>query len=118
MIKTIEAITYDFYGDVFIDIRANVGMWSKEMVGLYDNIIYVEPGEVAITQGKNSIKQICEERNVPYENITFLKNACSSEIGQEVTLTASGEDTGNLSLFAEELYGNVTMREEKVSTIT
>lgn len=118
MIKTIEAITYDFYGDVFIDIGANIGMWSTEMVGLYDNIIYVEPGDVAIKQGQDRIKELCEQKNVPYENVTFLKNACSSELGKIVTLTASGEDTGNLSLFAEELYGNVSMREEQISTIT
>lgn len=120
MIKTIEAITYDFYGDVFIDIGANVGMWSTEMVGLYDNIIYVEPGENAMSQGKARIKAICEQQNVPYENITFLKNVCSDEAGKEFSLTATSADTGNFSIFAEELYGteNVTMREEKVPTIT
>lgn len=120
MIKTIEAITYDFFGDVFIDIGANVGMWSTEMVGLYDNIIYVEPGQNALSQGQARIKALCEQKNVPYENIQFLKNVCSSEAGKEFTLTATGPDTGNLSIFAEELYGttNVTMREEKVPTIT
>jgi hypothetical protein len=43
MQKTIEAITYDFYGDLFIDIGGNVGMWTTEMVDLYGKCIFVEP---------------------------------------------------------------------------
>lgn len=120
MLKTIELITYDFQGDLFIDIGANVGMWSTEMVGLYDKIIYVEPGTEAINTGKERISTLCKERNVPFENITFLKNVCSNRAGDDFNLTATGGDTGNLSIFAEELYGadNVVMREDSVKSIT
>jgi len=120
MLKTIEEITYDFYGDLFIDIGANVGMWSTEMIGLYDKIIYIEPGTDALTIGKERILKICNEKNIPVDNITFLKNVCSDISGKEVSLTAAGGDTGNLSIFAEQLYGtrNVIMREDKVQSIT
>jgi FkbM family methyltransferase len=120
MIKTIESLTYDFHGDLFIDIGANVGMWSTEMVGLYDRIIYVEPGEESLNTGKARLKQLCSERSVPYENITFLKNVCSDRVGNVVNLGAAGGDTGNLSIFAESLYGsdNLIMRENQVESIT
>jgi hypothetical protein len=35
MLKKIEAIEYDFGGDVFIDVGGNVGMWTKELYDLY-----------------------------------------------------------------------------------
>lgn len=120
MIKTLELLTHDFQGDLFIDIGANVGMWSTEMVGLYKKIIYVEPGTDALATGKHRIQNLCNLKNVPFENITFLKNVCSDQAGKEFSLTASGGDTGNLSIFAEDLYGSnsVTMREDKVVSIT
>jgi FkbM family methyltransferase len=120
MIKTLELVTHDFQGDLFIDIGANVGMWSTEMVGLYNKIIYVEPGNTSIATGKERIQAICDLKKVPFENITFLKNVCSDVAGKEFSLTAMGADTGNLSIFAEELYGSasVTMREDKIVSIT
>lgn len=120
MIKTIESLTHDFQGDLFIDIGANVGMWSAEMVGLYKRIIYVEPGTDAIQTGKHKIENLCRLKNIPFEDVIFLKNVCSDQAGKEFNLTASGGDTGNMSIFAEDLYGssNVTMREDNVLSIT
>jgi FkbM family methyltransferase len=120
MQKTIEAITYDFYGDMFIDIGGNVGMWTTEMVDLYNKCIFVEPSEAAMADAKRNIEAVCKAKNVPFENVTFLKNICTDQDGIEKTIFATTSDTGNFSVFAEELYGttNVTMAEEKIPTIT
>ena len=74
MFKTIEGLTYDFKGDLFIDIGANIGMWSTQLVDLYNRIIYIEPGIDALTTGKIQLAEICRQKNIPFENITFLKN--------------------------------------------
>ena len=121
MIKTIEAITYDFYGDLFIDIGGNVGMWTTEMVDLYGKVIFVEPSNVAMTEAKRKIQAVCEQKNVPFSNVTFLKNICADVPGEEKAIFATTNDTGNFSVFGKDLYEDkfgITMSEEKIPTIT
>ena len=120
MFKTIEGLTYDFKGDLFIDIGANIGMWSTQLVDLYNRIIYIEPGIDALTTGKIQLAEICRQKNIPFENITFLKNVCARELGKEFTLYGVTADDGNFSIFTKDLYGEQTVKktEEKVPTIT
>lgn len=120
MQKTIEAITYDFFGDLFIDIGGNVGMWTTEMVDLYSKCIFVEPSDAAMTDAKRNIEAVCKAKNVPFKNVTFLKNICTDVAGVEKTIFSPTKDAGNFSVFAEELYGsnNITMTEDKIPTIT
>ena len=72
MQKTIEAITYDFYGDLFIDIGGNIGMWTTEMVDLYNKCIFIEPSAAAMSDAKRNIESICKTKNVPFDNLLLL----------------------------------------------
>lgn len=120
MIKNIEAITYDFQGDLFIDIGGNLGMWTTQLVDLYDKVIFIEPSDMAITEAKKRIQAVCDQKNVSFTNIDFRKNICSDAVGLEKSIYATTQDTGNFSIYAKDLYGanNVTMAEEKIPTIT
>lgn len=120
MIKTIESLTYDFGGDLFIDIGANVGMWSKEMLGLYDKIIYIEPGSEAMHIGQKTLETVCIEKNISKDCVLFLKNVCYSVADQPFNLGAPTVDSGQLSVFADTLYdkNKVLMSETAVLSIT
>lgn len=120
MIKTIEAITHDFQGDLFVDIGGNVGMWSTQMVDLYNQIFFVEPSELAINEAKKRIAMICEQKNIPLDRVQYFKNICSDTVGKKKEIFATTQDTGNFSIYAKDLYGqqHVTMSEGEIETIT
>jgi len=120
MFKTIEAITYDFGGDLFIDIGGNVGMWTTQLVDLYTKIIFIEPSGTALEQAKLNIQQRCENTNVSVDNITYIKAICTNVEDQTRSIYSGTNDTGNFSIFAKDLYGEekMTMQEENIPTIT
>lgn len=111
MKKTIESLTYDFGGDVFIDVGGNVGMWTGQLVDLYKKIYFIEPSMIAIKTAESRIKN---------PNVTFLKYACTDKIKDAVSITSSTTDSGNFSIFAKELYGegSVKLSEDAIPTMT
>lgn len=111
MKKTIELITHDFGGDLFIDVGGNVGMWTKELYNDYKNTIFIEPSSEAINQAKTNI-------NDSSNKVLFIKNICSDAANSKKSIFSSTSDTGNFSVFAKELYGEMKMSEEDIDTIT
>lgn len=120
MIKTIEAITHDFQGDLFVDIGGNVGMWSTQMVDLYNQVFFVEPSQLAIDEAKKRIAVVCEQKGVSPDRVQYFKNVCSDTVGEKKEIFATTQDTGNFSIYAKDLYGQqyVTMSEDEIETIT
>jgi FkbM family methyltransferase len=121
MIKTIESITHDFGGDVFIDIGGNVGMWTMELVGLYNKIYFIEPSSIAIEQAKININGHCDYFQQPdlKYRVEYIKKICSSESGQKMSISTTTDDTGNFSVYANELYGseNIKLSESDIDTM-
>jgi FkbM family methyltransferase len=122
MIKTLEAVTYDFQpADLFIDIGGNVGLWTVELFGLYERIFFVEPSQTAIDDAKQRINTHCDYFQVPHlkNKVSYFKNLCSDIAGEKKSIASTTSDTGNFSIYAEELYGsqNVQMAEADIETI-
>ena len=115
MLMTIESFTYDFAGDTFIDVGGNVGMWTTKIAPHYTNVLFIEASDIAMNLAKKNI----EEAGVT-DKVTYFKNLCSDSVGEQKTITASGEDSGNFSIYNKELYGeeNVSMTESDIETIT
>jgi FkbM family methyltransferase len=112
MLKKIEAVEYDFGGDVFIDIGGNVGMWSRELYDLYDKILFVEPSSSALDQAKQNIEDTGQK-------VKFYKNICSNELNLKKSIYTPSSDSGQFSVFGKELYKeNIKMSEEDIETIT
>lgn len=119
MIKTLESLTHDFGGNVFIDIGGNVGMWTAELVDLYDSVMFVEPSSIAMSKAKDRIQQKCSELGISSSRVQFFKNVVSTQPGT-VTIQSSTEDSGNFTMFGAELYGDtdVVMSESDIPAIT
>ena len=66
MLKKIEAIEFDFGGDVFIDIGGNVGMWTRELYDLYNNILFIEPSSKALDHAKTNIEDPEQKHRCSY----------------------------------------------------
>ena len=113
MLKKIEAIEYDFGGDVFIDIGGNVGMWTRELYDLYDKILFIEPSSNALDQAKENIKDTDQK-------VQFYKNICSNELNTKKSIYTPSDDSGQFSVFGKELYSDdkIVMAEEDIETIT
>ena len=122
MLKTIESITYDFQpGDVFIDVGGNVGAWTIEMLGLYNKVIFVDPSEAATKEAQQNILTHCTYFNAPelVNRVSYYRNLCSSVAGETHSIATTTTDSGNFSIYAEQLYGseNVVMAEKDIETI-
>ena len=107
--KKIEMLDFDFGGDLFIDIGGNVGMWTKELHSVYNKVIFVEPSFNAMSMAKSQINA---------DNVIFLQNACLSENNKLISLYSPSIDSGQFTIYGEELYENIMMREEGVKSIT
>ena len=123
MLKTLETITHDFQpGDLFIDIGGNIGWWTIELFGLYDQIFFVEPSKAAIATAKQNIDTHCDYFKVPElkSKVTYFQNLCSDVVGETKSITSPTEDTGNFSVYSENLYGKeyVLLSEDNIETIT
>lgn len=118
-----ESITYDFQpGDLFIDIGGNVGLWTVELLGLYEKIYFIEPSMDALVQAKQKIDTHCDFFGVPEmkSKVRYFKNLCSDKDGEYQSIASTCEDTGNFSIYARQLYGsqNVVLAEENIRTMT
>ena len=111
MIKKIESFEYDFHGDLFVDIGGNIGMWSSAVYDDYKKIIFIEPSSEAIEVAKTKI-------NDQQGKVKFLKNICSNESGQIKSIATPSEDSGQFSVFGQELYTDINRSEEGIETIT
>ena len=113
MLKKIEAIEYDFGGDVFIDIGGNVGMWTRELYDLYNKILFIEPSSKALDQAKANIED-------PVQKVQFYKNICSNELNTKKSIYTPSDDSGQFSVFGKDLYSDdkIVMAEEDIETIT
>jgi FkbM family methyltransferase len=111
MIKKIESFEYDFHGDLFVDIGGNIGMWSSAVYDDYKKIIFIEPSSEAIEVAKTKI-------NDQQGKVKFLKNICSNESGQIKSIATPSEDSGQFSVFGQELYTDINRLEEGIETIT
>jgi FkbM family methyltransferase len=111
MLKKIESFEYDFYGDLFIDIGGNVGMWSSQLYNDYGKIVFVEPSTEALDAAKIKI-------NDQQGKVKFLKNICSNELDQVKSIYTPSTDTGQFSVFGKELYEDINRAEEDIKTIT
>jgi FkbM family methyltransferase len=112
MLKTIELITHDFSGDVFIDIGGNVGIWTKELYNLYDRILFVEPSS-AINEAKENIDD-------PIGKVRYFKNLCSDKPQVKKSIFSTAE-SGNFSIYAKELYSEshgIKLTENDIDTIS
>lgn len=120
MNKTIEGLTYDFEGDVFVDVGGNIGMWTTQLVDAYDKVIFVEPSTAALTEAQKRISAVCQQKGIDVSKVEYKKNICSNVLDHSTNIYATTMDTGNFSVFAKDLYGdhNVTMQEESIPTIT
>lgn len=113
MLKTIELITHDFSGDVFIDIGGNVGMWTKELYDLYDRVLFVEPSS-AMEEAQANIVD-------PAGKVTYFKNLCSDKPEEKKSIFSVTGGTGNFSVYGKELYGEshgIKLTEDDIDTIT
>jgi FkbM family methyltransferase len=111
MLKKIESFEYDFYGDLFIDIGGNVGMWSSQIYNDYGKIVFVEPSAEALDAAKIKI-------NDQQGKVKFLKNICSNELDQVKSIYTPSTDSGQFSVFGKELYKDIDRAEEDINTIT
>ena len=111
MIKKIESFEYDFHGDLFIDIGGNVGMWSSAVYDDYKKIIFVEPSTEAMEAAKSKI-------NDQQGKVTYLKNICSDQNGVEKSIFTPSADSGQFTVFGNELYETIDRAEENIKTIT
>lgn len=111
MLKKIESFEYDFYGDLFIDIGGNVGMWTSQLYDYYKKIIFVEPSNEALNA---AIININDRQN----KVIFLKNICSIKDNQVKSIYTPSDDSGQFSVFGKELYNTVNRAEEDIKTIT
>lgn len=122
MLKTIESITHDFGGDIFIDVGGNVGMWTMELLGLFQKVYFIEPSLSAITQAKTNINGHCDYFNQPNlkYRVEYIKKICTIESGQKMSIATTTDDTGNFSVYAKDLYGseNIKMSEDNIETMT
>ena len=100
MLMTIESFTYDFAGDTFIDVGGNIGMWATKIAPHYNNVLFIEPSDIAMNLAKKNI----EEAGLG-DKVTYFKNLCSDLVGEQKTITASGEDSGNFSIYNKEIKG-------------
>lgn len=121
MIKTLETITYDFGGDIFIDVGGNVGQWTMELIGLYKKIYLIEPSIEAITQAKSNIAGHCDFFNQPdlKYKVEFIKKICTDNSNSLMAIGTTTSDTGNFSVFASDLYGNenIELAENNIPTM-
>lgn len=111
MKKKLESFEYDFHGDLFIDIGGNVGMWSSAVYDDYQKIIFIEPSSEALEQAKNKI-------NDQNGKVKFLRNICSNQSGQLKSIATPSADSGQFSVFGQELYTEINRSEEGIETIT
>ena len=111
MIKKLESFEYDFRGDLFIDIGGNVGMWSSAVYDDYSKIVFVEPSTEALTAAKEKI-------NDQQGKIKFLKNICSNESGVVKSIATPSADSGQFSVYGEQLYDTIDRVEDGIETIT
>ncbi len=111
MIKKLESFEYDFHGDLFIDIGGNVGMWSSAVYEDYKKIIFVEPSSEALAQAKSKI-------NDQNNKVKYLKNICSDQLGQQKSIATPSADSGQFSVFGNELYETIDRVEDGIDTIT
>ena len=115
MQKTIEGLTYDFEGDVFIDVGGNIGMWAIELLDVFEKIIFIEPSEQAMSQAKARIKNVCKRKELDFSKVSFKKNLCFNASDQQYNIYTPTNDTGNFSIFGQDLYGEIfgiRMKEE------
>lgn len=111
MKKTVETITYDFDGDLFIDIGANRGLWTTELYDCYRKILFVEPSSI-IQHAMATVKD-------PEKKITYYKYIVSHRAGQYKSLYSPHDETANLGVYNKELYGErlgITLAEENIET--
>ena len=123
MLKQIECITYDFpHADLFIDVGGNEGMWTAELIGLHDKVIFIEPSENAISIAKERIAGHCEFFGNPElkDRVHYYKNLCSDVAGERKNIFSPTPETGNFSVFGKEIYGtdNIKLEENDIETIT
>jgi FkbM family methyltransferase len=113
MLKKIEAIEYDFGGDVFIDVGGNVGMWTKELYDLYGKILFIEPAANALKEAKETIQDSDQK-------IHYYKNICSNELNIKKSIYTPSTDSGQFSVFGKDLYSDdkIVMAEEDIDSIT
>lgn len=111
MIKKIESFEYDFYGDLFVDIGGNVGMWSSTVYNDYKKIVFVEPSQEALDQAKEKI-------NDQSNKVKYLRNICSNELGVKKSIYTPSADSGQFSVFGKELSETIDRAEEDIDTIT
>jgi FkbM family methyltransferase len=112
MLKKIEAIEYDFQGDVFIDVGGNVGMWTKELYDLYDKVLFIEPSAEALEKAKENITDV-------EQKVHYYKNICSNELDIKKSIYTPSTDSGQFSIFGKDLYSDIIVKtEEDINTIT
>ena len=112
MLKTIELITHDFGGDVFVDVGGNIGMWTTGLYDLYDRILFVEPSS-AINEAKANIID-------PIGKVTYFKNLCSDKPEEKKSIFSTAE-SGNFSIYGKELYSEshgIKLTENDIDTIS
>jgi FkbM family methyltransferase len=95
--KQMESINYEFGGDLFIDVGANVGMWVKELGYLYGRIICIEPSQEAFKLLRSATEYKYGDKT------TYINKAGWSESNLRLDLAAGGHDTGNFTVFGEKL---------------
>jgi FkbM family methyltransferase len=121
MLKTIESITHDFDGDVLIDVGGNVGMWTIELLGVYQKIFFIEPSQLAIETARKNVEVHCQYYNRPdlRYRVEYIKKLCTDKSGELMSIATSTDDTGNFSVFAEELYGaeNMVLSEDHIESM-
>lgn len=116
MIKTIEGITYDYRGDIFIDVGGNIGMWTTQLAPYFNTVFFIEPSEIAMNQAKNNIDKI----NSIKDKVIYIKKICSSVDGSFLSISSSGADSGNFTVHGSDLYEDkqIVMCEENIETMT
>lgn len=111
MIKKLESFEYDFHGDLFVDIGGNVGMWTSVVYDDYKKIIFIEPSSEAIETAKSKI-------NDQQNKVKFLRNICSDQSGLIKSIATPSTDSGQFTVFGNDLYETVDRTETGIETIT
>jgi len=110
----IESYQVPTHGDVFIDVGANIGMWTKALYPHWNKIYFIEPSEAATQQAQAEIAD-------PDNKIVYMRNLCSSKAGERYNIYSPSQETGNFSIYGAELYEQrigIQQREDNIETIT
>ena len=121
MIKTIEATTHDFGGDIFIDVGANQGLWTIELLDLYNKIYYIEPSISALSRGRDLINGHCVYWGRPelQYRVEYLRRICALSSGSLASITSPTGSSANFSQYSRDLYGSdlVQLEERDIPTM-